>query len=367
MVKRRTAKEERNRRLLVKIENGEKKNSKEKGTEAAVKIENGEKKNSKEKGTEAAVKIENGEKKNSKEQKEKKNSKENGDKAVIKVKYGEKKHSQDGKYKKNSKEQKDKNSIEINPIKTVNILDFEKKNSKEIPEKPLVKVKYGEKNSKEQKDKKNSKEQKDKNSKEINPIETVNILDFEIKNNKEQKQKNSKEIPEKPLVKVKYGEKNSKEGKEMKNSKEQKDKNSKEINPIKTVNILDFAKKNSKEIPEKPLVKVKYGEKNSKDAGYRGVDKRNPDVEVNWHVAMRPGKRKSLDLSSELARKIDQVEQIKASIRAKVEHPFRVIKCQFGHTKVRFRGLAKNTARLTMLFALSNLWMVRRQILRTQG
>jgi transposase, IS5 family len=103
------------------------------------------------------------------------------------------------------------------------------------------------------------------------------------------------------------------------------------------------------------------------DAGYRGVDKRNPDVEVNWHVAMRPGKRKSLDLSSELARKIDQVEQIKASIRAKVEHPFRVIKCQFGHTKVRFRGLAKNTARLTMLFALSNLWMVRRQILRTQG
>lgn len=44
-----------------------------------------------------------------------------------------------------------------------------------------------------------------------------------------------------------------------------------------------------------------------------------------------------------------------------------MIKQQFGHAKVRYRGLAKNTARLTMLFALSNLWMVRRQILRLQG
>jgi IS5 family transposase len=58
---------------------------------------------------------------------------------------------------------------------------------------------------------------------------------------------------------------------------------------------------------------------------------------------------------------------IKASIRAKVEHPFRVIKQQFGYAKVRYRGLAKNTARLTMLFALSNLWMARRQLLSSQG
>jgi IS5 family transposase len=103
------------------------------------------------------------------------------------------------------------------------------------------------------------------------------------------------------------------------------------------------------------------------DAGYQGVDKRNPELAVNWHVAMRPGKRKALDLSSELARDIDRVEQIKASIRAKVEHPFRVIKQQFGYAKVRYRGLAKNTARLTMLFALSNLWMARRQLLGTQA
>lgn len=58
------------------------------------------------------------------------------------------------------------------------------------------------------------------------------------------------------------------------------------------------------------------------------------------------------------------LEKIKAGIRAKVEHPFRVIKCQFGHTKVRYRGLAKNTAQLITLFALSNLWMVRNKLVQ---
>ncbi|OZY57574.1 hypothetical protein CJF39_20840 [Pseudomonas lundensis] len=41
----------------------------------------------------------------------------------------------------------------------------------------------------------------------------------------------------------------------------------------------------------------------------------------------------------------------------------RVIKCQFGYVKVRFRGLMKNTAQLTTLFALSNLWMARKQLM----
>jgi transposase, IS5 family len=99
------------------------------------------------------------------------------------------------------------------------------------------------------------------------------------------------------------------------------------------------------------------------DAGYQGAGKR-PDAQpgVNWHIAMRPGKRKTLDLSSPLAAMIEKVEKIKASIRAKVEHPFRVIKRQFGHVKVRYRGLAKNTAQLHTLFALANLWLVRRQL-----
>jgi IS5 family transposase len=64
---------------------------------------------------------------------------------------------------------------------------------------------------------------------------------------------------------------------------------------------------------------------------------------------------------------IDKAEKLKAGIRAKVEHPFRVIKRQFGFVKVRYRGLKKNTAQLVMLFALSNLWMVRGKLMATQG
>ena len=64
---------------------------------------------------------------------------------------------------------------------------------------------------------------------------------------------------------------------------------------------------------------------------------------------------------------IDKAEHLKASVRAKVEHPFRVIKQQFGYAKTRYRGLKKNTVRLMMMFALSNLWMVRRQLLISQG
>jgi transposase, IS5 family len=102
------------------------------------------------------------------------------------------------------------------------------------------------------------------------------------------------------------------------------------------------------------------------DAGYQGVDKREEtqDINVDWHVAMRPGKRKVLDKSTPMGAIMDKLEKTKASIRAKVEHPFRVIKRQFGHVKVRYRGLAKNTAQLHTLFALSNLWMVRRALLQ---
>lgn len=49
-----------------------------------------------------------------------------------------------------------------------------------------------------------------------------------------------------------------------------------------------------------------------------------------------------------------------------VWHPFRVIKRQFGFQKVKYKGLAKNTANLVTLFALSNLWMARRSLMRAQ-
>jgi IS5 family transposase len=104
------------------------------------------------------------------------------------------------------------------------------------------------------------------------------------------------------------------------------------------------------------------------DAGYQGAHKR-PDARANvsWHIAMRPGKRAALDKTQTVDALIDKVEKIKASIRAKVEHPFRVIKRQFGFVKVRYRGLAKNAAQLKTLFALSNLWMARKKLAVLDG
>ena len=104
------------------------------------------------------------------------------------------------------------------------------------------------------------------------------------------------------------------------------------------------------------------------DAGYQGIEKR-PDAkpDVTWHIAMRPGKRKALNKDNEADALIDKAEKLKAGVRAKVEHPFRVIKRQFGFVKVRYRGLKKNTQQLFTLFALSNLWMVRGKLMQMQA
>ena len=100
------------------------------------------------------------------------------------------------------------------------------------------------------------------------------------------------------------------------------------------------------------------------DAGYQGAEKR-PEAEgrVRWNIAMRPGKRRTLDLSREIDRLHDQLETIKARIRAKVEHPFHIIKNRFGLKKTRYRGLAKNTAQLMTLFGLANLMIAKRRLL----
>lgn len=101
------------------------------------------------------------------------------------------------------------------------------------------------------------------------------------------------------------------------------------------------------------------------DAGYQGAHKRDEtqDRNVRWHIAMRPGKRKALDTSQPRHAFIDAIETTKAQIRAVAEHPYRVLKRQFGYTKTRYRGLAKNTAQIVTLFALSNLWMARGPLL----
>jgi IS5 family transposase len=99
------------------------------------------------------------------------------------------------------------------------------------------------------------------------------------------------------------------------------------------------------------------------DAGYQGAEKRPDATEATWHVAMRPSERRRWRKVPRIGRLLDYAERVKASVRAKVEHPFRVVKLQFGYCKVRYRGLAKNTAQLQTLFALANLWLARRKLL----
>jgi IS5 family transposase len=87
-------------------------------------------------------------------------------------------------------------------------------------------------------------------------------------------------------------------------------------------------------------------------------------------VQITPARRstyKKLGKRSALYKAKRKIEKAKAQARAKVEHPFRVVKRQFGFVKTRFRGLAKNTAQLVTLFALSNLWMARRHLLTSTG
>ncbi len=98
------------------------------------------------------------------------------------------------------------------------------------------------------------------------------------------------------------------------------------------------------------------------DAGYTGAQNHIRRKNIRLEIAAKRGRIKAMEDGTE-KRAIEAREKRKASVRAKVEHPFRVIKRQFGLMKVRFRGLAKNTAHVITLFALSNLWMARKRLL----
>lgn len=93
------------------------------------------------------------------------------------------------------------------------------------------------------------------------------------------------------------------------------------------------------------------------DAGYRGAEKRKelPDENVEYFIAEQPSKIKALKRHPRKNKDAIQLEYLKASIRAKVEHPFRIIKCQFGFVKTMYRGLKKNDNKLAMLFGLANV------------
>ena len=99
------------------------------------------------------------------------------------------------------------------------------------------------------------------------------------------------------------------------------------------------------------------------DAGYTGADKRpeHEDRDVSWNVAIKRSIIKALPKAvRDLA---EPVERALAQLRAPVEHPFHVVKNLFRHKKLRYRGLAKNTAQLRTLFALANLVIVKKILL----
>ncbi len=100
------------------------------------------------------------------------------------------------------------------------------------------------------------------------------------------------------------------------------------------------------------------------DAGYQGAENREElaDVKAQWAIAMRPGKLKEINKPPRKNKAVFAFENLKSSIRAKVEHPFRLIKRQFGFVKARYKGLLKNDNQLEMLFTLVNLFRVDQMI-----
>lgn len=112
------------------------------------------------------------------------------------------------------------------------------------------------------------------------------------------------------------------------------------------------------------------------DAGFTGVDKRDEikaaqdegriKTDVNWHIAQRRHQLKAMPEG--LIKQLKQaLERVKAQIRARVEHPFHIVKNLFGHKKLRYRGLAKNASQLNVMFGLANLVLLKRQLLGLQG
>ncbi len=86
------------------------------------------------------------------------------------------------------------------------------------------------------------------------------------------------------------------------------------------------------------------------------------EVDVDWLIAERPGRVKTLKQHPRKNKTAINIEYMKASIRARVEHPFRIIKRQFGFVKARYKGLLKNDNQLAMLFTLANLFRVDQMI-----
>jgi IS5 family transposase len=100
------------------------------------------------------------------------------------------------------------------------------------------------------------------------------------------------------------------------------------------------------------------------DAGYIGAEKRDElkDLDVTWNTAEKRSKVTAME-DGPLKGLSKRAEQIKARIRARVEHPFHVVKDLFGHRKLRYRGLKKNRVQLQVMFALANLVITKKTLL----
>jgi IS5 family transposase len=106
------------------------------------------------------------------------------------------------------------------------------------------------------------------------------------------------------------------------------------------------------------------------DASYLGADKREAlsDKPIQWQIARRRSTINKLSEDNPIRALLKQVETLKARVRSRVEHPFHILKNLFGHRKVRYKGLAKNTAQLYSLFTLANLVLAGRlRAARAQG
>jgi IS5 family transposase len=112
------------------------------------------------------------------------------------------------------------------------------------------------------------------------------------------------------------------------------------------------------------------------DAGYQGLEKRTEIVQGQAQGRIQQAlefwvaeKRSKVDkIADESLKSVTKaLEKAKAQIRARVEHPYHVVKNLFGYRKVRYKGLKKNTAQLFSLFALANLYMVRKRLMALQG
>jgi len=117
-----------------------------------------------------------------------------------------------------------------------------------------------------------------------------------------------------------------------------------------------------------PAAGLQHGDKDvvCGKAGYQGIAKRpeKEEAKAEFSVAMRSGKRRALTDTPE-GKLHDLIETAKAHIRAKVEHPFRVINQQFGIQQTQLRGLVKNRYKIHVLAALTNLFLARRRLLTT--